>query len=99
MDETQDQKIEKIINDAIERAWEEAKLRDLMTLYSMWKNGELKQFKSFDDLFYKFYHYDDSVREMGEKEYFTIEGIVVDTICKSSITGKPSTICKEGSEE
>ena len=76
--------IAKVFDDAMERAWEEAKLRDLMTLYQMWKEGEFSQFKSFHDLFEKFYRYDDDIRNMDEKEYFSIEHVVVDTICKSS---------------
>ncbi len=79
-----EQEIAKVFDDAMERAWEEAKLRDLMTLYHMWKKGEFSQFKSFHDLFEKFYHYDDDVRNMDEKEYFSIEHVVVDTICQSS---------------
>jgi hypothetical protein len=68
----------------MERAWEEAKLRDLMTLYHMWSEGEFPQYKTFDDLFDKFFRYDDAVRNMEEKEFFSIEHVVVDAICKSS---------------
>jgi hypothetical protein len=86
--------IEKVFDDAMERAWEEAKLRDIMTLYHMWQSGELSQYKEFHDLFEKFFHYDDEVRNMDEKEYFTIEHIVVDTICKSS-TDLAHGLCAE----
>jgi hypothetical protein len=79
-----EKEIAKVFDDAMERAWEEAKLRDLMTLYQMWKEGEFSQFKSFHDLFEKFYRYDDAIRNMDEKEYFSIEHVVVDTICQSS---------------
>ena len=79
-----EKEIAKVFDDAMERAWEEAKLRDLMTLYHMWKKGEFTQFKSFHDLFEKFYRYDDDIRNMEEKEYFSIEHVVVDTICQSS---------------
>ena len=79
-----EKEVAKVFDDAMERAWEEAKLRDLMTLYHMWKKGEFSQFKSFHDLFEKFYRYDDDIRNMDEKEYFSIEHVVVDTICQSS---------------
>lgn len=81
---SEERDIARVFDDAMERAWEEAKLRDLMTLYHMWKKGEFSQHKSFHDLFEKFYRYDDDIRNMDEKEYFSIEHIVVDTICKSS---------------
>ena len=79
-----EKEIAKVFDDAMERAWEEAKLRDLMTLYHMWKKGEFTQFKSFHDLFEKFYRYDDDIRNMDEREYFSIEHVVIDTICQSS---------------
>ena len=80
----EEKEVARIFDDAMERAWEEAKLRDLMTLYHMWNNGELTQYKTFQDLFDKFFRYDDALRNMDEKEYFAIEHIVVDTICKTS---------------
>jgi hypothetical protein len=84
MGKDEDKVIEKVFDDAMERAWEEAKLRDLMTLYYMWQNSEFGQFKTFHDLFEKFYKYDDTVRNLDEKEYFNIEHFVVDTICNAS---------------
>jgi len=94
----EDKNIAQVFDDAMERAWEEAKLRDLMTLYHMWKNGEFSKYKTFHDLFEKFYHYDDAVRNMDEKEYFSIEHIVVDTICKSS-SDLALGLCAEGEEK
>jgi len=95
---SEEQEIAKVFDDAMERAWEEAKLRDLVTLYHMWKKGEFTQFKSFHDLFEKFYRYDDDVRNMDEKEYFSIEHVVVDTICQSS-TELAQGLCTEWEEE
>ena len=94
----EEKEIAKVFDDAMERAWEEAKLRDLMTLYHMWKKGEFTQFKSFHDLFEKFYRYDDDIRNMDEKEYFSIEHIVVDTICQSS-TELAQGLCTGWEEE
>jgi hypothetical protein len=82
--DSNDKEIARVFDDAMERAWEEAKLRDLMTLYHMWKSGEFSQYQTFHELFEKFYRYDDMVRNMEQKEYFSIEHIVVDTICNSS---------------
>lgn len=83
MDEREEKVIEKVFDDAMERAWEEAKLRDLVTLYHMWECGEFGQFKSFEDLFKKFCNYDNKVRGLDEKTYFNLERIVVETICSS----------------
>jgi len=87
-----DKQIERIITDAIENAWEEAKLRDLMTLYLMWKEGIFSQFNNFDDFFLTFYRFDDQIREMDEKEYIALESKVVETICNSS-DGIPPGLC------
>jgi len=87
-----DKRIERIITDAIENAWEEAKLRDLMTLYLMWKEGFFPQFSNFDEFFLTFYRIDDKIREMDEKEYITIESKVVEIICNSS-DGIPPGLC------
>jgi hypothetical protein len=95
---SEEKEIARVFDDAMERAWEEAKLRDLMTLYHMWKKGEFSQYKSFYDLFEKFYLYDDAIRNMDEKEYFSIEHIVVDTICKSS-SDLARGLCTEGEEK
>lgn len=94
----EEKEIAKVFDDAMERAWEEAKLRDLMTLYHMWNKGEFSQFKSFHDLFEKFYRYDDDIRNMDEKELFSIEHIVVDTICQSS-TELAQGLCSGWEEE
>jgi hypothetical protein len=95
---SEEKEIAKVFDDAMERAWEEAKLRDLMTLYHMWKKGEFTQFKSFHDLFEKFYRYDDDIRNMDEKDYFSIEHVVVDTICQSS-TELAQGLCTGWEEE
>jgi hypothetical protein len=93
-----EKEIAQVFDDAMERAWEEAKLRDLMTLYQMWKKGEFSQYKSFHELFEKFYRYDDDIRNMDEKEYFSIEHVVVDTICQSS-TELAQGLCSGWEEE
>jgi hypothetical protein len=93
-----EKEIAQVFDDAMERAWEEAKLRDLMTLYLMWNKGEFSQFKSFHELFEKFYRYDDNIRNMDEKEYFSIEHVVVDTICQSS-TELAQGLCTGWEEE
>ena len=80
----EDREVTRLFDDAMERAWEEAKLRDLMTLYYMWDKGEFSQYKTFRELFDKFFRYDDHVRNMDEKEFFSIEHIVVDIICETS---------------
>ncbi len=84
MGKNEEKAIERVFDDAMERAWEEAKLRDLMTLYYMWQNREFDQFKTFKELFEKFYKYDDKVRNLDERQYFNIEHLVVDTICNAS---------------
>lgn len=94
MDEREEKVIEKVFDDAMERAWEEAKLRDLMTLYHMWESGEFGQFKNFDELFKRFCAYDDRVRHLDEKSYFNMERLVVETIC-SSEEGINFGICHE----
>jgi hypothetical protein len=85
--------IERIFDDAIERAWEEAKLRDLVTLFYMWKEGTLKQFDSFDLFLETFYQHDEVVRGMDERQYFSFEKDVVEIICNSP-DGKLLSPCK-----
>lgn len=97
MDE-KDSEVTRLFDDAMERAWEEAKLRDLMTLYYMWNSGEFSQFKTFPEFFDKFFRYDDRLRNMDEKEFFAIEHIVVDTICKTS-SALARGLCVEDNEE
>ena len=92
-----DREVSRLFDDAMERAWEEAKLRDLMTLYYMWNSGEFSKFKPFHDLFDRFFRYDDRLRNMDEKEFFSIEHIVVDTICKTS-SELARGLCADGEE-
>jgi len=98
MAEKEVERIEKIINEAVESAWEEAKLRDLINLYLMWKKGELQQFKDFDALLERFFNYDDRVREMSEKDYCMLEGAVVEAICNCP-QGIHTSLCKQKDED
>jgi hypothetical protein len=98
MAEKEVERIEKIINEAVESAWEEAKLRDLINLYLMWKKGELQQFKDFDALLERFFNYDDRVREMNEKDYCMLEGAVVEAICNCP-QGIHTSLCKQKDED
>jgi hypothetical protein len=96
--DSDEKEVARLFDDAMERAWEEAKLRDLMTLYHMWREKEFPQFKTFDDLFDKFFRHDDVVRNMKEKEFFSIEHVVVDVICKSS-SDLARGLCTGGEEK
>ncbi len=89
--------IERLFDDTMERVWEEAKLRDLMTLCHMWNNGQLPQYQSFKDVLGVFCTYDDQVRGMGEQECFSLEKQVVETICNSP-EGKYFGACDEDEE-
>jgi hypothetical protein len=93
MVEKEVERIEKIINEAVESAWEEAKLRDLMNLYLMWQRGEFQNYSSFGELLDRFFEYDDKVRAMEEKDYCILEGAVVDAICNCP-KGIHSSLCK-----
>lgn len=84
MQDKDEKVIERVFDDALERVWEEARLRDLMTLCYMWKNGEMGQYDSFYNLLTCFNQFDSMVRNMKEKEYFALEKDVVETICNSS---------------
>jgi hypothetical protein len=98
MVEKEVERIEKIINEAVESAWEEAKLRDLMNLYLMWQKGEFKIYEKFSDLLDRFFDYDDKVRGMKEKDYCMLEGAVVDAICNCP-KGIHSSLCKQKEED
>ena len=84
MEEREEKVIERVFDDALEKVWEEARIRDLMTLLHMWQNGALGIFTSFDDFYRKFDGYDETVRNMEKMKYFSLEHAVVKTICDSS---------------
>lgn len=88
-----DNRIERIFEEAIENAWEEAKLQDLITLYSMWKNGKLPSFSTFEELFDCFVSFDKKINEMDEKKYLEIENIIVEMIC-SLPDDIPKNLCE-----
>jgi len=88
-----DNRIERIFEEAIENAWEEAKLQDLITLYSMWKSGKIPSYSTFEELFDCFIKFDKKIREMDEKKYLEIENLIVEMIC-SSPDDIPSNLCE-----
>lgn len=81
MQEKDEDVVERLFDDTMERIWEEAKLRDLMALCHMWNEGKLPQYTSFNELLGHFCIYDDQVRQMREQDYFILEKQVVEAIC------------------
>ena len=88
-----DSRIERIFEEAIENAWEEAKLQDLITLYSMWKDGKLPSYSTFEELFHCFIDFDKKIRKMEEKKYLEIENLIVEMIC-SMPDDIPENLCE-----
>lgn len=86
--------IKDVFDDAMERAWEEAKLRDFVTLYYMWKKGEIKAYETFEELLDCFNLHHQKTQEMDDKEYYSLEHVVVDAICKSE-NALPFSPCED----
>jgi hypothetical protein len=82
MKQDKDKFIKEVFDDAMERAWEEAKLCDFVTLYHMWERGAIKPYETFDELLNSFNVHHQKIREMDDKEYYSLEHLVVDAICK-----------------
>ena len=86
--------IKDVFDDAMERAWEEAKLCDFVTLYHMWEKGEIKPYETFEELLDSFNHHHQKIQKMDDKEYYSLEHLVVDAICKSK-NALPFSPCED----
>ncbi len=94
MQKNEDKIIKDVFDDAMERAWEEAKLRDFVTLYHMWKRGEIRPYNTFEELLNNFNAHNEKLIEMDDKEYFSLENLVIEVIC-SSENSMPFSPCED----
>jgi hypothetical protein len=98
MEDRNEKIVERVFDDAVERTWEEAKLRDLVALFYMWKKGDIRKYESFEELLAQFCIHDDNVRGLDDKEYFELEKYVVECIC-STPAGRLFGACEDEDDE
>ncbi len=94
MKKDEDEIIKEVFDDAMERAWEEAKLRDFVTLYHMWEKGAIRPYTTFEELLNNFNQHHEKLRDMEDKEYFSLENLVVEAICCSA-NAMPFSACED----